>query len=243
MQNSLNHEPKTKKWQFDEEVTSVFDDMLERSIPDYHNMRELVHKLTKKYAKPNTVILDLGCSTGGAIKKAISELPDNFFIGIEVSEPMRQKAKEIFEGIDRVTILNHDLRNGLPKIGEKVSVILSVLTIQFTPIEYRLNIIKDVYKTLSNGGVFIFVEKVLGETSEIDNTLVELYYNLKGENGYTHEKIQKKRKSLEGVLVPVTSSWNIELLRKSGFQNIDCFWRNLNFAGYIAIKQEVGAMS
>src|SRR5690554_3998757 len=243
MQNSLNHEPKTKKWQFDEEVTAVFDDMLERSNPDYHNMRELVHKLTKKYAKPNTVILDLGCSTGGAIKKSINELPNNFFIGIEVSEPMRQKAKEIFKGIDRVTILNHDLRNGLPKIGEKVSVILSVLTIQFTPIEYRLNIIKDVYKTLSDGGVFIFVEKVLGETAEIDNTLVELYYELKGENGYTHEKIQKKRKSLEGVLVPVTSSWNIELLRKSGFQNIDYFWRNLNFAGYIAIKQEVGAMS
>ena len=242
MQNSLNHEPKTDKWQFDEEVTAVFDDMLERSIPDYYNMRELVHKLTKKYAKPNTVILDLGCSTGGAIKKSINELPNNFFIGIEVSEPMRQKAKEIFKGIDRVTILNHDLRNGLPKIGEKVSVILSVLTIQFTPIEYRLNIIKDVYKTLSDGGVFIFVEKVLGETAEIDNTLVELYYELKGENGYTHEKIQKKRKSLEGVLVPVTSSWNIELLRKSGFQNIDCFWRNLNFAGYIAIKQEVGAM-
>ena len=242
MQNSLNHEPKTDKWQFDEEVTAVFDDMLERSIPDYYNMRELVHKLTKKYARPNTVILDLGCSTGGAIKKSINELPNNFFIGIEVSEPMRQKAKEIFKGIDRVAILNHDLRNGLPKIGEKVSVILSVLTIQFTPIEYRLNIIKDVYKTLSDGGVFIFVEKVLGETAEIDNTLVELYYDLKGENGYTHEKIQKKRKALEGVLVPVTSSWNIELLRKSGFQNIDCFWRNLNFAGYIAIKQEVGAM-
>jgi len=236
MQTSLNHEPKTDKWQFDEEVTAVFDDMLERSIPDYYNMRELVHKLTKKYARPNTVILDLGCSTGGAIKKAINELPNNFFIGIEVSEPMRQKAKDNFKGIDRVAIVNHDLRNGLPKIGEKVSVILSVLTIQFTPIEYRLNIIKDVYKTLADGGVFIFVEKVLGETAEIDNTLVELYYGLKGENGYTHEKIQKKRKSLEGVLVPVTSSWNIELLRKSGFQNIDCFWRNLNFAGYIAIK-------
>ena len=236
MQNSLEHEPKTDKWEFDEEVTAVFDDMLERSIPDYYNMRELVHKLTKKYARPNTVILDLGCSTGGAFKKAISELPDNFFVGIEISEPMRRKAEENFRGIERVTILNYDLRNGLPKIKKKVSVILSVLTIQFTPIEYRLNIIKDVYKSLSKGGVFIFVEKVLGETAEIDNTLVKLYYDLKGENGYTQEKIQKKRKSLEGVLVPVTSSWNIELLKKAGFEDIDCFWRYLNFAGYIAVK-------
>ena len=236
MQNSLEHEPKTDKWQFDEEVTDVFDDMLERSIPDYYNMRELVHKLTKKYARPNTVILDLGCSTGGSFKKAISELPDNFFVGIEISEPMRRKAKENFKKFNNVEIINHDLREGLPSYDKNISVILSVLTIQFTPIEYRLNIIKNIYQSLSKGGVFIFVEKVLGETAEIDNTLVKLYYDLKGENGYTQEKIQKKRKSLEGVLVPVTSSWNIELLKKAGFEDIDCFWRYLNFAGYIAVK-------
>ena len=42
--------------------------------------------------------------------------------------------------------------------------------------------------------------------------------------------------SLEGVLVPVTASWNEELLAKAGFKQIDCFWRWMNFAGWIAIK-------
>lgn len=236
MQNSLDHVPKTQKWEFDEEVTNVFDDMLERSIPDYSNMRNLVHKLTLKYAKKGTIIMDLGCSTGEAIRKSVEKLKDNFFVGLEVSAPMRRKAQESFKKFNNVEIINQDLREGLPSYDKKISVILSVLTIQFTPIEYRLNIIKNIYQSLSKGGVFIFVEKVLGETAEIDNTFVELYYDLKGENGYTQEKIQKKRKSLEGVLVPVTSSWNIELLKKAGFEDIDCFWRDLNFAGYIAVK-------
>ena len=236
MQSSVAHEPRGSKWEFDDSVTNVFDDMLERSIPDYKNMRDLVHKLTIKYAKQGTIIMDLGCSTGGAIEQAVKELKNNQFIGIEVSKSMREQARENFKTYHNVNIINHDLRHGLPSTHMNTSVILSILTIQFTPIEYRLNILKDIYQTLSGDGVFIFVEKVLGETAEIDNTLVDLYYGLKGENGYTQEKIQKKRKSLEGVLVPVTSSWNIELLRKAGFENIDCFWRNLNFAGYIAVK-------
>ena len=42
--------------------------------------------------------------------------------------------------------------------------------------------------------------------------------------------------ALEGVLVPVTASWNAELLRSAGFTDVDVFWRWLNFAGFVAIK-------
>ena len=42
--------------------------------------------------------------------------------------------------------------------------------------------------------------------------------------------------SLEGVLVPVTARWNEELLREEGFTSVDCFWRHLNFAGWVAVK-------
>ena len=41
---------------------------------------------------------------------------------------------------------------------------------------------------------------------------------------------------LEGVLVPITAKWNEQLLGSAGFKKIDCFYRYLNFAGWIAIK-------
>jgi hypothetical protein len=67
--------------------------------------------------------------------------------------------------------------------------------------------------------------------------MVHEYYGMKAQNGYTQEQIERKRLSLEGVLVPVTARWNEEMLAAAGFTQIDCFWRWMNFAGWIAIKE------
>lgn len=234
MQNSLTHLP-DGKWSFDTEVTSVFEDMLERSIPQYRLMRRMVHRLISEYARSEQVILDLGCSRGGAFEEIVSELSESYFLGIDASEPMVQEAKKRYSDFEQVEIQQFDLRNGFP-IQENACVILSILTLQFIPIEYRQTVIEQAYEVLNQGGALIVVEKVLGNTARLDQLLVKLYYEMKAGNGYTQESIQTKRRSLEGVLVPVTAKWNEDLLRQAGFRQVDCFWRCLNFAGWIAIK-------
>ena len=223
-------------WKFDSQVTEVFDDMLKRSIPGFDVMREITTSIAAKFAIPETYILDLGCSKGGAIAKLVEVLDESYkFRGIEISEPMRLEAQERFkDSKSRVEIIDMDLRRNFPK--DPTSVVLSVLTLQFIPIEYRQKIVKQVYDCLIPGGAFILVEKVLGSDAVINEILVEEYYDLKGKNGYTEEQINTKRRSLEGILVPVTSKWNEEILAKSGFQSVDSFWRNLNFVGWVAIK-------
>jgi len=223
-------------WKFDSQVTEVFDDMLKRSIPGFDAMREMTTSIAAKFAISETYILDLGCSKGGAIAKLIEVLDESYkFRGIEISEPMRLEAQERFkDSKSRVEIIDMDLRIDFPK--DPASVVLSVLTLQFIPIEYRQKIVKQVYDCLIPGGAFILVEKVLGSDAVINEMLVKEYYDLKGKNGYTEEQINTKRRSLEGILVPVTSKWNEEILVKSGFQSVDSFWRNLNFVGWVAIK-------
>jgi tRNA (cmo5U34)-methyltransferase len=108
--------------------------------------------------------------------------------------------------------------------------------LQFTPIEYRQRIVQDIYDSTLPDGALILVEKVIGASSRIDNDMVSLYYALKANNGYSQEQIERKRLSLEGVLVPVTAKWNEELLHTAGFGRVDCFWRWMNFAGWLAIK-------
>jgi tRNA (cmo5U34)-methyltransferase len=220
------------KWKFDEAVTEVFDNMLERSIPDYDGMRRTTTELAVRYAKPQTAIIDLGCSRGAALKPIYKILGDSVsYFGIEVSEPMRNAAKA---EIPFATILDTDLRTSYPPIG--ASVTLSVLTLQFIPIEYRQQIIQRVFDTTIQGGAFLLVEKVLGSDSFTNQMLIETYLNRKGQNGYTAEQIQRKRESLEGVLVPVTADWNVQLLRSAGFKNVECYWRHLNFAAWIGFK-------
>jgi tRNA (cmo5U34)-methyltransferase len=162
---------------------------------------------------------------------------NNKFIGVEISDPMIEAARQRFHGLINagvVDIKKMDLRTDFPTYP--ASVILSVLTLQFTPIEYRLRIMKNIYDQLKPGGALILVEKIIGGSADLDAVMVKLYYQLKAQNGYSQDQIERKRLSLEGVLVPMTAGWNEEMLQMSGFRQVDCFWRWCNFAGWIAVK-------
>lgn len=227
------------KWKFDASVTAVFDDMLARSIPQYEVMRKACYDLACHYAQPHTIIADLGCSRGEAIAALVDKFGvHNRFVGIEVSAPMLEAARQNFQGLidcNVVDIREWDLRRKDYPLSN-VSVTLAVLTVQFVPIEYRLRLLRNIYQSLNSGGALILVEKVLGATADLDSVMVDTYYALKAQNGYSQEQIERKRLSLEGVLVPVTARWNEEMLVSCGFAEVDCFWRWMNFAGWIAIK-------
>jgi tRNA (cmo5U34)-methyltransferase len=95
---------------------------------------------------------------------------------------------------------------------------------------------EQVHNGLSGDGVFIVVEKVLGETPASQALLVDIYHNFKRDKGYTDEQIQDKRKSLQGVLVPLRASENESMLKDAGFTDVQRFWQCLNFAGWVAFK-------
>jgi tRNA (cmo5U34)-methyltransferase len=225
-----------QRWTFDEGVTAVFDDMLARSIPQYDVMRETVTALADQYATDGSWIVDLGCSSGGSLERIIKRRgARNRYLGCEVSEPMIAAARERFSGWEgRVEIRDLDLRTDYPRVP--ASVTLSVLTLMFVPIEYRQQVVAAAYDHLADGGAMIVVEKVLGDSARLDRTLVDLYYGMKASNGYSPDEIERKRLALEGVLVPVTATWNVEMLRRAGFRDVDCFWRWANFAGWVAVK-------
>lgn len=223
------------KWLFDKEVTDSFENMLERSIPQYSVMRKAVFDLACEFRQPQTTFLDLGSSRGGAISSLIDKFGDsNSYHLTEISEPMLAVLQEIFGNNKLVTIQKCDLREEFPNIQPMV--ILSILVLMFIPLECRPYLVKKIYDSLLPGGVFICIEKVIGATPDIDRILTKLYYEKKRESGYSNESIERKRLSLQGVLVPVTGKWEEDLFYMAGFQKIECFWRWMNFSGWIAIK-------
>lgn len=247
MSNYDNVEPKDK-WEFDEYVAECFENMLERSIPQYSVMRESVANIAhaiicdQEKRKENFNILDIGCSDGIMIETLKNRFSDydgiGRYIGVDVSDPMLTKAKHrlLDDVINHTVIIDKcDLRTSYPE--GLFDVVTSILTLQFTPIEYRQHILTRIYDSLSGyNGCFIMVEKVLGNTDRLNQMFVKNYYAKKSENGYSQEQIDRKRLSLEGVLVPVTNDWNISLLKQAGFKDVDVFWRWMNFVGYVAIK-------
>jgi len=235
--SSLGHLP-AGRWTFDASVAAVFDDMLERSIPQYEVMRKCVTNLGMSLVKPDTHIVDIGCSRGEGIAPFVSSLGEqNRYFGLDVSQPMLAAARQRFrQEIDQglVTIAELDLRTDYPSVA--ASLTLCILSLQFTPIEHRQRILQDAYNSTIPGGAFILVEKVLGATARLNARMVDLYHARKKEAGYSAEEVERKKLSLEGVLVPVTAGWNEEFLRAAGFREVDCFWRWMNFAGWVAVK-------
>ena len=230
------------RWAFDDKVTEVFEDMLWRSIPGYAVMRELCSKLAQRFARkdaPGTVV-DLGCSRGGAIADLVAaEAPgsETAYLGAEVSDPMIAAARARFSGISRVRIDKIDLRTSFPDVAASTcSVVLSVLTLQFVPIEHRARVVRRAAEALMPGGALLLVEKILGGSSWANDLLVADYYDFKRANGYTQEDIDRKRLALEGVLVPQTEEANVAMLRREGFRDVECFWRHLNFCGWVALR-------
>ena len=234
----IDHVVPGDRWEFDREVAGVFSNMLERSIPQYEVMRKACKSMILTAGlEPLDLILDLGCSNGLALFSLYEHFGGSMrYWGIDVSEPMLQAAQAQMTEYHKAVMhfSTFDLRQGFPECNPKV--VLSILTLQFTPIEYRQRILADIYDALPVGGTFVLVEKILGATSVIDRKLVNTYYAMKRENGYTEEDIERKRLSLEGVLVPMTAKSNEELLRDTGFRHVDCFWRWMNFAGWVAVK-------
>lgn len=234
---SLTHRP-DGGWAFDDAVTDCFDDMLVRSIPGYEIMRSLCTDLAASYLGKGGVVVDVGCSRGGGLKPLLERFGQNLTcLAFDDSQAMVDAARqELLPWINSGAALvrRHDLRDGYPDVMADVT--LSVLTLQFTPIEYRQRLFADIARHTRPGGAFIVVEKLLGESAEMNDLQVALYHRLKMANGYSAEAIETKRRSLEGAMVPVTADVNRRWLRAAGFDQVDCFYRYLNFAGFVAAK-------
>jgi len=234
-----------EKWEFNEDVAECFEDMLRRSIPQYDVMRKACFDIGKRFIEASHKrqrgrdVVDLGCSRGDAIREFVKAYGiHNRYVGVEISEPMRLAASQLFAGAIEsaiVEIRSDDLREAYPPVSACLT--LSVLTLQFIPIEYRAALVKRIHDSTVDGGALVVVEKVLGATSDLNQLEVDLYYEMKEANGYERQDIDRKRHSLEGVLVPVTAKWNEEILEKAGFSQVECFWRWMNFAGWIAVKK------
>lgn len=235
--SSLEHMP-AGRWEFDHSVTSVFDDMLDRSIPYIEAMRAVVTETAMCFVQPSTYVVDLGCSLGGAMGPLVKRFGGEAkFIGIEASIPMVDTCRRRFRTfIDSgiVDIRHFDLRHGYPQVD--ASLTLSILTLMFTPIEHRFRILSSAYDRTSPGGALILVEKILGADARTNGLLEDLYRQHKRRMGYSEESIARKALAIEGVLVPVTARWNEQMLHDAGFDRVDCIWRSLNFAGWVAIK-------
>jgi len=226
---------------FNKQVVSVFDDMVERSVPFYGEMQRMTAELAADFATEGSNLYDIGCSTATtmlALDKAIN--PERAHVtlqGIDNSAEMLKRAeKKLADAGLRhpFRLLESDLHKGL--LIENASVVTMLLTLQFIRPLHRERVVRDIFNGLNENGALILVEKVTSEDTIFNRLFIDHYYEYKRRNGYSEMEIANKREALENVLIPYRMEENFELLRLVGFRHMEVFFRWYNFCGIIALK-------
>lgn len=231
--------PRAKDFKFGANVASVFDDMVNRSVPFYEEIQRMVAELAADYGQSGTAIYDLGCSTGTTMVNMSQLVPaDTKLVGVDDSDEMLKKCQAKLEQLNspqQFELICSDI--SADGIINNASVVVLCLTLQFVRPLQREALLKNIFKGLNRGGALIVVEKILAENSAFNRSFIDYYYNYKRRNQYSELEISQKREALENVLIPYRLSENIVMLNRAGFTRTEVFFKWYNFSGLIAVKE------
>ena len=224
---------------FDEKVASVFEDMINRSVPGYSTIIAMIGVLAENYCQEHSRIYDLGCSLGGATFAAADRVSceDYSIVAVDNSAAMidrlQAKLEELPQFANKIECRCEDL--SATAISEASVVVLN-FTLQFIPLAERAALLGRIYEGMRPGGILIVSEKITFPDEKLNQLFIEMYHSFKENMGYSKLEISQKRAALEKVLLPETLDHHRERLRDIGFQSIDVWFQCFNFASMVAFK-------
>ncbi len=227
-------------WKFSGDMVNDFELHVSKSVPIYKRGHQLIIKLSDFFIKNDSLVYDIGCSTGKLLIDLVSHNKNregSKFIGIDIESDMikyaKAKQKENKINSSKLEFFNEDV---VTFDFKKSDFLISLFTIQFIHPKHRQNLINKIYNSLNWGGAFLFFEKVRYSDARFQDIFTTLYNDYKLEMGYSHEEILNKTRSLKGVMEPFSTNGNLDMLKRAGFKDISTVIKDICFQGFIAIK-------
>ena len=225
-------------FEFDEAVTEVFQDMIQRSVPGYQTTLEMISLVAQRFAQPNTVGYDLGSSLGAstfAMRHGMN-LDGCKIVAVDNSQPMMTKFRSLLQatpsGIPVQTIVD-DIQN--VEISNASMVTLN-FTLQFIPKAQRLKLLTQIHDGMVANGALVISEKIVFPDAKEQELQTDLHHSFKRANGYSALEVAQKRSSLENVLIPETIEEHRIRLNAAGFKHVYVWFQCFSFISILAHK-------
>ena len=222
---------------FDEQVASVFPDMIRRSVPGYETVIAMLGVFASQYVTDNSRVYDLGCSQGAAtlaIRHHIHAAGVTM-IAVDNAQAMIDRCQSNLAADLSTTEVQLRCEHIQDTEIHRASLVSLNYTLQFIPLAERQALIERIYDGLQPGGALVLSEKIACDPQQ-QQRMTDWHHEFKHLNGYSHLEISQKRQAIENVLVPETDDAHQQRLKQAGFQTVDRWFQCFNFASYLAVK-------
>ena len=229
-----------------EEIRARFDNDVDRfsnldtgqqTTIDAPLMLELLTDAAKQVKPGSTDLLDVGCGAGNYTLKMLSKLPDLNCTLVDLSGPMleraRQRVQEATAG--EIKTVQGDIRDiALPAGQYDIVLAGAVLHHLRDDADWEL-VFRRIYDALRQGGSFWISDLITHNSKELSALFRGRYGDYLAQIGGADYRdnvfayIQKEDS-------PRSVTYQIDLLRKVGFREVEILHKNSCFAAYGGIK-------
>lgn len=221
------------KFEFDSEVAGVFDDMAQRSIPQYTEVHRLHSRILMNdfiYSRPaftgrprSYLLLDIGASTG-FLFKTLHEMgrKDNRFhltqvemYAVDPSLAMLEIIQRRFPNVYVYAIKAREVE----ALNVQFDAVAMHYVLQFIPEDEREETMRAVHSVMKPNALLLYGQKAMLAEEHLA-TGNEHYYDFRRSNGYTNAEIVAKTQALSTSMWPWSQEDILKLFKDTGFHSV-----------------------
>tara|TARA_R110000868_G_scaffold220806_1_gene472233 strand:- start:11629 stop:12345 length:717 start_codon:yes stop_codon:yes gene_type:complete len=198
---------------------------------------ELITEAAKRIVPNAEQLLDIGCGAGNYSLKMLSKLPNLECTLVDLSGPMLNKAFERLseETHKKIQLVKGDVRE-VPLKQNHFDIILAGAVLHHLRDDQDWEAtFKKIYDLLKPGGCFMISDLITQDTEILSEYTWERYGDyLEGLGGKDYRKKVLDYVAMEDS--PRSMNYQLDLMKKVGFQKVEILHKNMCFGAFGGIK-------
>ncbi len=217
-----------------EQKAAEYDDFMQKCVPDYFEMLDILVNAIPFDSESELTICDLGSGTGNVTALLLKAFPNAKIKCVDISPTMIDMAKAKLDG-PNLSFDIADFNNYV--FTEKYDIIISALALHHLATDTdKKNLYQSIHNALNNGGIFYNADWVIDASESLENKNMELWKDWLRQYHSEEELMESVIDRYFEEDKPTSITNHIIWLKELGFRHVDVIWKKQKGAVFGGFK-------